>query len=266
VLHRRLLLGLALAAAQLVPAHAAHDLDPVVADLTEAYEDWRDLRELGQVEFTSSAAELRYSRAMRRLRRAIRELQDGEEPGENFRPQAVMAIRRNVHSAYHSACIAQLPSFLTEHDLHSSHVEEALGSYFLNPSEPSPRNRKGVAARGIVEHLHSSYVNDALQKLGAFVSQDDAAFVVFAADDLHSSYVAESLGAFFHHPSSSRTGNRKGSGGRVVLEEVHSSYRDECLRALPSYLGEGDLALLRELVDDTHSSQVAQAIRELFGT
>ena len=151
-------------------------------------------------------------------------------------------------------------------DLHSAYVANAYGAYYLNGSHQSARNRKGVAAKAVVQHLHSAYVGDVLAALPAFVSQDDAEFLAFLVDDLHSAHVKEAIQAFNANPSSARRGNAKGSAARIIVDDVHSAYRNACLSALPSFVSESDVPYVQELVDDTHSAYLADALREFFGS
>ena len=269
----------AVAAAALFAAPAlAGELDDVVFQLEATQEDLLDLTQGGHVQFTSSTARLQYRRALRRLARAIQDLGDsggGGGPADNFRGRAVVEIRKVLHSAYAAEAIAQLPSWVTEDDfhflvfaaddMHGAYVADAFAAYYQNGSHQSDRNRKGVAAKAVVQELHSAYVADVLKVLPAFISQDDAAFLGFLVGDLHSAHVKDAVIAFGARPSSPRRGNRKGSAARLVVDGVHSAYRNDCLAALPSYVSEGDLPYVGELVDDTHSANLAAALREFFG-
>jgi hypothetical protein len=262
----------------MAPAHA-DELDDVVFQLEATQEDLLDLSQNGHVQFTSSTARLQYRRALRRLARAIQDLDDmggGGGPSENWRGRAVVEIRRHVHSAYAGDAIAKLPSWVTKddfdflvfaaQDMHSAYVADAFGAYYQNGSHQNSRNRKGVAAKAVVQELHSAYVADVLAVLPAYVSQDDASFLAFLVQDLHSAHVKDAIMAFNAKPSSPRRGNKKGSAARMIVDEVHSAYRNDCLMALPAYVSEGDLPYLQQLVDDTHSANLADALREFFGS
>lgn len=272
-------LAASVAALVLAAPVQARELDDVVFQLEATQEDLLDLSQSGQVQFATSTARIQYRRALRRLSRAIQDLDDmggGGGPSENYRGRAVVEIRKLLHSAYASEAISKLPSWVTEDDfqflvfaadeLHSAYVAAAYGAYYQNGSHQSRKNRKGVAAKAVVQEMHSAYVGDVLAVLPAFVSEDDAAFLAFLVDDLHSAHVKDAIQAFHSNPSSTRRGNKKGSAARIVVDEVHSAYRNECLQALPSFVSEGDLPYVQELVDDTHSAYLAAALREFFGS
>ena len=249
---------------------------PVLERLHQSEADWRWLRDHDQVQFASASAELRYQRALRRLQLAIRELEDGTVPGENFRGRAVVSIQQNVSSTYVAAAIATLPAFVTEDDfgyvdalvrqVTSSRVADLLGAYYHQDSDPSPENRRGQAARALVANLSTSYLPGALSSLGAFLSGDDADFVSYLVQAVSSSRLTGALTAYQTHPSRPYPGSRKGVVGRIVVEAVSSSYLEACLAALPDYVHENDVAPLRDLVAGTSSSRLAEALRQFFAT
>lgn len=273
------ILAATVAALVLAAPTRAAELDDVVVKLQASQDDLADLQQSGQLRFASATAQNQYRRAMRRLAAAIQELDDmggGGGPSENWRGRAVVEIRQRLHSAYADDAIAKLPSWVSEDDfgflvfaaerLHSAFVADAYGAYYQGGSHQSSRNKKGVAAKAVVEHLTSAYVGDVLRKLPAFVSQDDADFLAFLAEDLHSAHVQDAVAAYQTHPSTTRKDNKKGTAARMVVDEVHSAYRNDCLAALPGYVSAGDLPFVQKLVFDTHSSRLAAALREFFST
>lgn len=276
---RRLALFTSLAFLALASVATASDLGPITEDLRSAFRDWAQLRDRNLVEFRTQQAEMRYQRAMRRLRNAIRDLEDHQGGGgghQNFRGQAVLAIREHVHAGYASDVIAKLPQWVTADDftfvqraapeVHAGYVVDAFGAYFQNPSDRDRTNRRGLAAAALAEHVHVGYLTDALGTVGSYLTQDDAEFYAFAGQEMHVGYLVDALRAFQTHPSSRWEGNRKGSAARVIVEEAHVAYAKDALAVLPSFVSEQDLAAVRQIADDSHSAYLAERLREYFGT
>lgn len=271
------MLALAALAAPLTAQPPSH-IGGAIEDLQDAYGDFRQLRDSGQLEFSSDQAEMRYRRAMRLMRRAILDLDDGGgggDPADNFRGRAVVALRQHLHSSYAAEAISKLPHFVSEDDLtfiafaaqamHGSYVAGTLAAFYTNPTSPRPGNKRGEAAKAAVTELHSSYVADVLRALPGYLSEDGAGFVAYLCDATHGSYVAGLMAAYTAQPPSPRQGNRKGSAARILTQALHSSYLADCLRALPGYVATHDLDYVRTLASGTHGSYVAARLREYFG-